>query len=467
MTLFNLHLFSGIASEWDRLYGNDGGMAYREEESRLAAFLEAFKPEDPAELDGFASALMLPRALEMNPDIKPVKLDRLPDVVYPSNGFRAIWETSSARKMKDFKSGLRIYLRDKIGSSKTLTVKMEEAAVNGDRILEILLSLPQSREDCIVAGYAKQAIMHSNRLQAAPKWMQHFVKTFDKNGNVVPGIYVSVTCSKSKDTRAFQELLFRSFPELAGGQLEEWQMGKKCVQGTDQKGAPVKTWKKAFFSRICVPLAMHYAGTGTVALDRRAPETHWLAFEDFAYKQYVPCELCQGRDGHYTFQRLERQNGAHEDILLCPYKGTCPECGQGQAAFLYGGHRDECRKADPICEDCKRINLPAKHKPMDPIRCRSFLAKTNEEHQARRHLQASINKAFESLLARAISTKGKDFQPYLASRRVATWSKAQLNDFYRIHEELGDFQDQLRALAPGRHIINPVGGGGGSEGLQP
>ena len=133
----------------------------------------------------------------------------------------------------------------------------------------------------------------------------------------------------------FQELLFRSFPELAGGQLEEWQEGSKCVQVADQNGASVNIQKKAFFSRICVPLALHYAGSGTVALDRRAPETHWLTFEDFSHRQYAPCELCQGRDGHYTFQRLERQNGNFEDILLCPHKGTCPQCGQGQAAFLY------------------------------------------------------------------------------------------------------------------------------------
>ena len=449
MTLFNLHLFSGIASEWDRMCGVDGGMTYRMEESRLAAFLDSFNPENPGELEEAAASMMKSKVLEANPDLKPVKLDRLPDVIYPNNGFRAIWEFGSVRKMKDFKAGLRIHLRDKIGSSKTLTVKIEEAAVNGDRVLEILVSLPQSREECITAGHAKQVIMYSNRLQAAPKWMQHFVKTFDKNGRDVPGIYISVTCSKSKDTRMFQEMLFRSFPELAGGQLEEWQMGTKCVLITEQDGSTTKTWRKAFFSRICIPLAMHYAGTGTVALDRRAPETLWLTFEDFAYKQYKPCDLCQSRDGHYAFQKLERQGGTSEDILLCPYKGTCPQCGQGQAAFLYGGHRDECRKVDPVCEDCKVVGLPAEHKPMDPIRCRSFLAKAEEEHLAKRHWQASVNKAFESLLAKAIASKGKDFQPYLASRRAAAWSKAHLNGFYRVHEDLGDFQDQLRAMAPG------------------
>ena len=189
-----------------------------------------------------------------------------------------------------------------------------------------------------------------------------------------------------------------------------------------------------------------------MALDRRAPENHWLTFEDFASRQFDPCELCQKTDGHYTFQRLERQNGVAEDILLCPHKGTCPQCGQGQAAFLYGGHRDECRKTDPICEDCSRVGLPAEHKPMDLLKCVSYQAKSNEEFQARRHRQASVNKAFETLLARAISTKGKDFQPYLASRRAAARSKAHLNGFYRIHEELGDFQDTLRAMAPGRGL---------------
>ena len=449
MTLFNLHLFSGVTSQWDRLYGADGGVAYRKEEARLSAFLDAFRPESPEDLNGVALSLMKPKALELNPELKPVKLDRMPDVSYPSNGFRAIWEQSSARKMKDFKSGLRIHLREKIGNSKTLTMKMEDAPCNGDRIVEILVSLPQTLEECVVVGHAKQAIMHSNRLQAAPKWMQHYVRTFDKQGSEVPGIYVSVICSKSKDTRAFQEMLFRSFPELAGGQLEEWQEGTKYVQGTEQGGSEAVHSRKAFFSRICIPLAMHYAGTGTVALDRRAPEALWLTFEDYAYKQYAPCELCQGRDGHYTFQRLERQQGVAEDILLCPHKGTCPHCGKGQAAFLYGGHLAECSRKNPICEDCRQAGYPAEHKPMDPIRCRSYMIKEDEEYNVKRLHQASVNKAFESLLARAIATKGKDFQPYLACRRKASSSKACLNEFYRVHEELGDFQDQLRALAPG------------------
>ena len=453
MTMFNLHLFSSPGSEWDRIYGADGGMAYRMEEARLEAFLKAFDPEEPGKLEGVATTMMRPKALELNPDIKPLKLERLPDVVYPSNGFRAIWETSSVRKIKDFKAGLRIQLRDRIGASKTLTLKMEEAAVNGDRVVEILVSLPQSKEECAIAGQAKQAIMFSNRIQGAPKWMQHFVKCFDKNGSEAPGIYISVICNKSKDTRVFQEMLFRSFPELAGGQLEDWQMGTKAVAATDQAGASITVRRKAFFSKICIPLALHYVGTGTVALDRRAPENHWLAFEDFACKQHEPCQLCQSRDGHGTFYRMEKQNGTTEDILLCPYKGTCPQCGQGQAAFLYGGHRDECGKSNPVCEDCEKVGLPADHNPMDTLKCTSFLAKTNEEFQAKRHKQASVNKAFETLLARAISTKGKDFQPYLESRRAATKSKAHLNGFYRIHEELGDFQDTLRAMAPGRCLI--------------
>ena len=465
MTLFNLHLFSGISGEWDRIYGADGGMAYRMEEARLAEFLEEFNPEEPDRLLGVAATLMRPKALELNPDLKPLKLERLPDVVYSCNGFRAIWETSSVRKIKDFKSGLRIQLRDKIGASKTLTMKMEEAAVNGDRVVEILLSLPQNREECVVAGHAKQVIMYSNKMQGAPKWMQHFVKCFDKNGMEAPGIYVSVICSKSKDTRVFQELMFRSFPEIAGGQLEEWQMGTKEVQATDQAGLPITVRRKAFFTKICIPLALHYVGTGTVALDRRAPENHWLTFEDFSFRQYDPCELCQCRDGHQAFHRLEKQNGSAEDILLCPHKGTCPQCGLGQAAFLYGGHIDECRRSKPTCEDCGRMGIPAEHKPMDLIRCVSYQAKSNEEYQAKRHKQASVNKAFETLLARAISTKGRDFQPYLASRRAAAKSKAHLNGFYRIHEELGDFQDTLRAMAPGTQLL-PLFKEGGNEGLR-
>ena len=359
--------------------------------------------------------------------------------------------------MKDFRASLRINLRDKVGSSKAVTLKVTEAQVNGDRVLEISLSLPRNMEECAVAGNAKQAIVQSGRVPNAPKWLYRFVNLVGDKKFTVPGIYISVICPKIKDASAFQEHVFKHFPELAGGQLGEWQMGDKLVQVLDssaQDGTQVKQPRRAFFTRICLPLAVHYAGSGTVALDRRAPDTQWLSFESSAYRQYLPCKLCQGHDGHYATQTLERPKGMTEEILICPNKGTCPDCGKSQAAFLYGGHLAECIPDKPRCEECKDEGAQADHKPMDLLRCKSYLRKSEEEARIGRAHQAAVNTACESLLARAISSKGVDFAPYLKARRLASKSKSCLNDFYKAHEELGNFEEQLRAMAPGMVVKN-------------
>merc|ERR1711911_443347 len=246
----------------------------------------------------------------------------------------------------------------------------------------------------------------------------------------------------------FLQLICRQFPELAGGQLEEWKIGTKKTSVSGTKGGSVTKEKPAYFTKICMALAIHYAGTGTVALDRRAPDTQWLSFEDSG-EQYHPCVLCHGRDGHYALQNLEKPKGESETILLCPHKGTCPKCGEVQAAFLYGGHRQECDGNTPSCHDCKQQGFPAGHKPLDLVSCKTFVGQTEREFMKERRKQTAVNKAFESLLARAIASKGKDFAPYLAARRMATTSKAALNSFYQAHEELGDFADLLRTMAPG------------------
>ena len=451
MTLFNLHLFDKPVSQWDKAFGAVGGAVYRQQEARLAAFLDAFDPHRPEDLDDVAQGIMKARVLENSDSVKAIKLEKVPDECYPSNGFRAVWEPNSFRKVKDFRSSLRINLRDKVGTSKAIMMRIEDAQVNGDRVAEISLSLPRNLEDCSVAGQAKQAIAQSARMQNAPKWLFQFVKLPGARGFEPPGVYISVICPKIKDGQAFQEYVFKSFPELAGGQLSEWQTGEKkvLVRDTTRGGTEEVQSRKAFFTKICIPLAVHYAGSGTVALDRRAPDTQWLTFESSAYSQYLPCKLCQACDGHYAMQVLERPKGQREEILVCPHKGTCPDCGEFQAAFLYGGHVAECTRDKAICGECKETGAPADHKPMDLLKCRSYRRKSEGEMAGRRAHQAAVNKAFESLLSRAIAGKGKDFAPYLEARREASLSKAKLNDFYKAHEELGNFEDQLRAMAPG------------------
>ena len=449
MALFNLHLFGGINSEWDRLYGADGGMLQRLEESRLAEFLDAFEPGNMEALNGMASELMKPKALESLEGTKMLKMEKVPDVSFPNLGFRFIWEAGSVRKMRDFKVGLKVHIRDKVGEKKAIVVKIEDSPVNGDRMCEIFFSLPNTPEECVVVGRARQAVMQSSRIGGAPKGTYHFVRVFSKLCTELPGVYISVTCSKIKDTRAFQELMLRSFPEIAGGQIQEWRMGTKKVWTIEQNGEAGYQEKRAFFTKICMALAIKLAGTGTVALDRRAPDTQWVTFEDAGPSQYLPCQLCHGHDGHYALQRLEKQKGEVETILLCPHKGSCPDCGMVQSAFLYGGHLQECSGRKPECGDCEQKGLPAEHRPMDPTACRSYREHAQKEYLEERSKQASVNKAFEMLMARAIASKGKDFAPYLEARRKASESKAALNGFYQLHEELGDFADQMRTLAPG------------------
>ena len=447
MTLFNLHLFGGIGSQWDRAYGNDGGLYYRMQEARLSAFLDQFTPEKAKEgrMEGAAKSMMRPSALDGSTDLKAVRLDKVPEACFAGYGFRAIWDSNNPRNLRNFRAGVRIFVREKIGSTKANIMKIEESAVNGDRVLEIMMSLPRTMEDCTVIGNVKLAITQSNKVQGAPRWMSKFVKLFNPSCVEVPGIYVSIICPKAKDSGAFQELIFRSFPEVAGAQLEEWRTCEKVVQVIDQNGNMVERRMKAFSTRICMALALQYAGTGTVALDRRAPDVMWLTFEDYAVSQYSPCVLCQSHDGHYATEKLERPKGNTEFLLVCPHRGMCPECGQGQAAFLYGGHREDCVKGDPKCDGCSLGGLPADHKPMDVLDCQTYRNKLELDHDARRLRQASINKAFEALLAKTIATRGQDFQPYLSSRRKAATSKMLLNQFYNKHEELGDFHEQLRA----------------------
>ena len=455
MTLYNLHLFGGMESQWDRVFGKDGGLYYKIQEGRLSAFLDQFTPEKAEDglLESAASSLMKPGLGGVGADMKAVRLDKIPDACFAGYGFRGIWESNNPRNLRNFRAGVRIFVREKIGNSKANIMKIEESAVNGDRVLEIMMSLPRSLEECVVIGNAKLAITQSSKVQGAPRWMSKFVKLFNPACVEVPGIYVSIICPKAKDCGAFQDLVFRSFPELAGAQLEEWRIGEKVVRVVDSEGNTTDRPMKAFYTRIGMALAIHYAGTGTVALDRRAPDAMWLTFEDYVQSRYVPCRLCQSHDGHYATEKLEKPKGVTELLLVCPNKGTCPECGQGQAAFLYGGHMEDCVKGKQRCEGCAQGGLPADHKPMDTLECQTYRNREELDHNARRIRQASINKSFEALMAKAIATRGQDFQPYLSSRREAATSKASLNQFYNKHEELGDFQDQLRAMAPGNFYI--------------
>ena len=68
--------------------------------------------------------------------------------------------------MKDFQAGLCIYMRERVGASKALPMKFEEASVKEDRVLEVMLSLPRTlrsakwpampnRPLCSVAGLAE------------------------------------------------------------------------------------------------------------------------------------------------------------------------------------------------------------------------------------------------------------------------------------------------------------------------
>ena len=205
--------------------------------------------------------------------------------------------------------------------------------------------------------------------------------------------------------------MLRSFPEIAGGQIQEWRMGPKKVWAVDQSGESGQQEKRAFFSKICMALAIKLVGSGTVALDRRAPDEHWVTFEDAGPAQYLPCQLCHEHNGHYVLQRLEKQRGEAETILLCPHKGTCPECGMAQAVFLFGGHLQECSRRTPECGECKQKGLSAVHKPMDPVACAAYREQSQREYLEERRKQATVNKAFEMLLARAIASKGRDFVP--------------------------------------------------------
>ena len=99
MTLFNLHLFGGMESQWDRIFGNDGGLYYRIQEERLSIFLDQFTPEKAMEglLEGAASSLMRPGSLGIKTDMKAVRLDKVPDSCYAGYGCRGIWESNNPR----------------------------------------------------------------------------------------------------------------------------------------------------------------------------------------------------------------------------------------------------------------------------------------------------------------------------------------------------------------------------------
>ena len=107
MSLFNLHLFERPTSQWDKIFGVDGGLGYRQEETRLAAFLDAFDPYRPGDLDIAVTGLMRPRGLELSNSERAMKLEKVPEECYPNNGFRAIWEPNSVRKMKDLTCGIK------------------------------------------------------------------------------------------------------------------------------------------------------------------------------------------------------------------------------------------------------------------------------------------------------------------------------------------------------------------------
>ena len=236
MPLFNLHLFEGIKTEWDRLYGTDGGVLQRTQENSLAAFLKIYDPEKMEGLHAEAGVLLSPRSVEANEEAKQLKMEKLPETCYPCIGSRFVWEAGSVRKMRDFKAALKIHVREKIGSHKALSIKLEEAPVNGDRVIEVMISLPNSLEECAVAGRARQAIAQSTRISGAPKWGSQYVRLFNSQCQEVPGIFISITSPKSKDAKAFQDMVYRSFPELAGGQIQEWKQGFKKVWSTDQNG---------------------------------------------------------------------------------------------------------------------------------------------------------------------------------------------------------------------------------------
>ena len=323
MNVFNLHLFGGAGTQWDRVYGNDGGLYYRAQEGRLSVFLDRFTPEkaEGGLLEGAARAMMRPDTLGGSAECRAIRLDKVPDSCFAGYGFRGIWDSNNPRNLRNFRAGVRIFVREKIGNTKTNIMKIEESAVNGDRVLEIMMSLPRTLDECVVIGNAKLAITQSSKVQGAPRYMSKFVKLLNPACVEVPGIYVSIICPKAKDCEAFQELVFRSFPELAGAQLEGWKMGEKVVQVMDSEGVMVEKRMKAFFTRICMALAIQYAGTGTVALDRRAPDAMWLTFEDYAQSRYVPCKLCQSHDGHYATEKLDKPKGVSEMLLVCPNKG--------------------------------------------------------------------------------------------------------------------------------------------------
>ena len=250
MNVFNLHLFGGLESQWDRVYGNDGGLYYRMQESRLSVFLDRFTPEKAKGglLEGAAKALMRPDNFEGAMEIKPARLEKVPDSCFAGYGFRGIWDSNNPRNLRNFRAGVRIFVREKVGSTKTNIMKIEESAVNGDRVLEILMSLPRNLEECVVMGNVKLAITQSSKVQGAPRWMSKFVKLLNPACVEVPGIYVSIICPKAKDCEAFQDLVFRSFPELAGAQLEGWKMGEKVVQAMDSDGIIVEKRMRAFFT---------------------------------------------------------------------------------------------------------------------------------------------------------------------------------------------------------------------------
>ena len=105
------------------------------------------------------------------------------------------------------------------------------------------------------------------------------------------------------------------------------------------------------------------------------------------------------------------------------------------------------------------MEAPANHKPMDPVYCKAYGREEERERSVEWRKQATVNKAFETLLSRAIASKGKDFEPYLVARRAATRSKAGLNGFYQADGGRGDCAERVRARAAGNWVAQrrPMG----------
>ena len=90
MPMFNLHLFDRIKTEWDRLYGVDGGLLQRSQESRLEAFLKIYDPENKDQLNAEVEAMLRPMSIEAEEETKQLKLEKLPEVCYLCVGSRLV-----------------------------------------------------------------------------------------------------------------------------------------------------------------------------------------------------------------------------------------------------------------------------------------------------------------------------------------------------------------------------------------